>query len=737
MRKILFFLFIFICINCLRSQTIKGYVLNQSHEVVPMAQIYNSTSGNHTHSNSAGYFKLEASIGDTLIISHVSFISKTIQIQSYDTLFVQLYRNELSVEELIVRQKVEALNMMPQFDLQVNPVQSSQELLRIVPGLFIAQHAGGGKSEQIFLRGFDIDHGTDLLIHFDGAPVNMVSHAHGQGYSDLHFIIPETIDKIDFGKGSYYTDKGNFATAGYVAMQSKNHINQSSLKYEYGMFNSHRFIGMLNICNSSKRKAYLASEYLMTDGPFISPQNLSRINLFGKYHQKLSKNETLILEFSHLTSRWDASGQIPTRAVTPGGISRFGAIDDTEGGNTTRTNLIAKYSKQLTETSNINSTLFYSNYNFELFSNFTFFLEDSLNGDQIRQRENRNLLGFTTEYSKTSNINKGKIEWRAGLQIRLDDIKNNELSHTLNRYTILDSIQLGDVFESNMGAYFQADISLGKWTINPGVRADAFDFQYQDRLQTNYRTQSMQKAILSPKLNILFQAKESLQLYIKSGKGFHSNDSRVILQNRSNQVIPSSYGTDLGFIFKPFKTLMVNLAGWYLYLEQEFVYVGDAGIVEPSGQTQRQGIDLSVRYQPIKWLYWNIDATYSNAKALDEPADQNYIPLAPKYTLLSSLTIQMKEGLSFFSQVRYLSDRPANEDYSITAKGYLVLDANITYKRKWFNIGIQCQNLTNTEWNEAQFATESRLKNEKQAVEEIHFTPGNPVNVRGFIKVEF
>ncbi len=174
-----------------------------------------------------------------------------------------------------------------------------------------------------------------------------------------------------------------------------------------------------------------------------------------------------------------------------------------------------------------------------------------------------------------------------------------------------------------------------------------------------------------------------------------------------------------------------------MFLEQEFVYVGDAGIIEPSGKTQRQGVDLSIRYQPLKWLFWNFDVNYTYARAVEEEAGKDYIPLAPDFTLVSGINLIFESGIYAGANVRHIKDRPANEDNSIIAKGYTVVDVNMGYSWKSLNFGIQIQNLLNTEWNETQFATESRLQNETKSVEEIHFTPGIPFYIMGMVEYKF
>ena len=276
--------------------------------------------------------------------------------------------------------------------------------MRMVPGLFIGQHAGGGKGRTNILRGFDIDHGTDLNLSVDGIPVNMVSHAHGQGYADLHFVIPETLNDISYGKGPYDVSKGNFATAGHISFTTKEKLDKNQLTVEAGQFNSYRAMTMLNVTENENSNAYVAADYNATDGPFDSPQGFHRINLFGKYNQKLGNLDKITVQASHFQSQWDASGQIPQRAVDAGLIGRFGAIDKTEGGQTSRSNFSMTHTKYLSTRSSVKSQVYYSRYNFELYSNFTLFLRDSIHGDQIRQKENRDLFGIDVQYIKDQSL---------------------------------------------------------------------------------------------------------------------------------------------------------------------------------------------------------------------------------------------------------------------------------------------------------------------------------------------
>lgn len=739
MKLILLTFFLITFNGSLFAQTLNGIVIDENQQPIQDVTILNINNDQHTHSDKQGKFIFEdVTIGDSLQFYHLSYKTQIVVVKELTIpLNVVLYANTIDLSEVVISPKINALHIISDIDIQTNPVNSSQDVLRKVPGLFIGQHAGGGKAEQMFLRGFDIDHGTDINVTVDGLPVNMVSHAHGQGYADLHFVIPETIDKIDFGKGPYYENKGNFTTAGYVGFITKQKLQNSTIKLEAGQFDTYRFLGMFNLLETNKHSAYVATDFLSTDGPFESPQNFNRINLFGKYIGFVSNTDKIGFTISHFNSKWDASGQIPQRAVDSGSISRFGAIDDTEGGTTSRSNILINYDKIIDKKSTLRSYVYLCQYDFELYSNFTFFLEDSINGDQIRQKENRTIYGLISEYNRSFSTSNLHGNWQVGISLRNDQSNDNELSHTLNRSETLEHIQLGDINETNIGTYFGANINFNKWTFNPSIRVDYFDFQYNDKIVSTYKTQEETKAIVSPKLNFLYNQSEELQLYLKTGKGFHSNDTRVIIAEEGEKILPAAYGFDAGFIWKPTPKMLLNIAYWYLYLEQEFVYVGDAGIVEPSGKTRRQGIDLSCRYQPLPWLFWNLDVNYTYARAMEEPKGQDYIPLAPDFTLVSGLNFLFKSGLYGSVNVRHIANRPANEDNSIVAKGYTVTDLNAGYNWKNISLGIQIQNLFDAEWNETQFATVSRLQNETEPVEEINFTPGTPFFLKAMLQYNF
>ena len=716
------------------SQTIvKGKVVDavsrQPLEYVSVA----ADAGAKTITDQYGNFNITLPKNESSVtISYIGYTATTIKIEKNQDIKIELQKDILNLKDVVVLQSnsITKFNTLSKIDLDLKPVKNTQELLKLVPGLFIAQHAGGGKAEQIFLRGFDVDHGTDVQVSVDGMPVNMVSHAHGQGYADAHFIIPEIINNIDFGTGPYYTQHGNLNTAGYVGFSTFNNIPDSRIQVEGGRFNTFRTLAMIDLLkkNKDKQSAYIAGEFNYTDGPTINKQFFRRYNVFGKYNLAISKRTQLTASASSFGSNWDASGQIPDRAVQDGSIDRFGSIDPTEGGNTERQNASIILAHSFNNGTVWENHAYYSRYIFSLYSNFTFFLNDPVNGDEIHQAEKRNILGYLSKLNHQYNFNNWSLHSTYGAGLRYDATKNSQLSYAVKR-VFLDDIKLGDIKEANVFAFVQQQIGSGKWLIDAGARLDYFHFNYFDKL-TAVQNPSQVKTIISPKINIQYTINPTVQLYIKSGKGFHSNDTRVVTANKGKEILPAAYGGDIGVILKPNKNFLLNIAVWYLKLNQEFVYVGDAGIVEPSGKTRRQGIDIIARYQFSKNVFANVNMNFTKPRAIGAGKGQDYIPLAPTFTSTGGIFYKATKGFNGSLTYRYIKNRPANEDNSITANGYFLMDASVNYTQPKYEVGLAIENAFNIKWNEAQFATESRLRDETESVNELHYTPGNPFFAR-------
>ncbi|MDQ3017322.1 MAG: TonB-dependent receptor [Bacteroidota bacterium] len=711
-----------------------------SGEVITGATVFVSTENIGTSTDLLGQFKITDLDGQSypLTISYLGYVTQVVSATSGVPIVVRMEAAILNLEEIVVNNQKDifrTMSIINKIDLELRPVQSSQDILRVVPGLFTAQHAGGGKAEQIFLRGFDIDHGTDIEVSVDGMPVNMVSHAHGQGYADLHFLIPELIDYVDFNKGPYYAQHGDFNTAGYASFNTKNVLDHSLLKFQVGNFDTYRAVGLIDLLGKKPEQhhhAYLASDLTFNNGPFQSPQYFNRLNLMGKYNGLIGENKILTISLSTFSSSWDASGQIPDRAVRSGLIDRFGSIDDTEGGITSRSNANIQLLQILNNGGVLRNQLYYVKNKFKLYSNFTFFLNDPVNGDEIRQSEDRNIYGYNVQYNKEGNLGEMGLTSQVGFKIRYDKTDETELAHTKGRNEFISYKALGNINQLNAALYVDEVLEVSdKFTINAALRFDQFGFDYTNLLTPFYDHKVVFKNTISPKLNFFFTPGPAVQVYLKSGIGFHSNDTRVVVAQQGIEILPKAYGVDIGTFLKPVPALLLNIAGWMLDLEQEFVYVGDEAVVELSGKTRRYGVDFSGRYQATKWLFLDLDMNYTVPRSLEDEAGENYIPLAPTFTSIGGITTKFGKGFNASLRYRYIGDRPANENNTVTAKGYTLLDGGITYTQSKFELGLTFENILNVEWNEAQFDTESRLQYEAESVSELHYTPGTPFFLKG------
>ncbi|ASS47947.1 MAG: hypothetical protein A3D31_01360 [Candidatus Fluviicola riflensis] len=632
---------------------------------------------------------------------------------------------------------------LSQLDFEYRPKNSAQDMLRLVPGLFIAQHAGGGKAEQIFVRGFDCDHGTDVASFVDGIPVNMPSHGHGQGYEDLHFLIPETVKGIDLAKGPYQAKDGNFATAASVRFNTLDSLTNNLFLVETAVvpaqknLTSKRFAGMYELPIENNRvHSYFAVDVMNNRSYFEQNQHFNRYNLFSKTVFTINQNNTLSLSFSGFNSSWDASGQVPDRAVKSGLITRFGSIDPTEGGATSRMNANLIYKAKLKK-GEFESQVYTSSYKFRLYSNFTFFLEDSINGDQIEQGDVRTTSGINSSYSVNHRLGSLNNRLTVGAAFRSDDI-NNELWHTVKRQRLTNTA-LAAINEVATAFYFNEVIRFSdKLRLELGGRYDYMTFNVRDHVPSdttrqNYSGFNYQTAF-SPKANLIYSPSSRYQFFMNYGHGFHSNDARSTVQEQANHQLPLSVGGEIGTLLHLGKKVVISTALWTLNLENELVYVGDAGTTENKGSSRRTGIDVSARWQIIPSLIADVDFNLSENYLTESLFGQRnktdyHIPLAPTLTSTGGLAYTFKK-INASIRYRYMTDRAANEANTVTALGYLIIDGGVNYQQQHFKIGLNVENILNAEWNEAQFDTESRLQNETQSVSEIHYTPGTPFAVK-------
>lgn len=634
-------------------------------------------------------------------------------------------------------------NKMDLIALELQPIKSAQDLLRTVPGLFIAQHAGGGKAEQIFVRGIDNDHGTDFLVVMDGIPVNLPTHAHGQGYADMHFIIPEVIGKASFFKGPFEAKLGDFSIAGASLFNSKYQLDKNMLKLEYGLFNSQRALLLLNIFDNRhlikkfKDNAYVAAEYNYTDGFFESSLNFKRINVFGKYNAHLSDKNLLSFTSSYFTSNWNASGQLPLRAIEANEISPYGSIDNSEGGITSRTNVNLKLTSTWHRNASFINQLYYSKNLFQLFSNFTFFMNDPENGDEIKQWENRDLFGYKGTYKRQDSVMRTLLQTEIGATTRTDVLDRGR-DH-VKRRDFLSTDAYNGATITNYSFYMDENWRMHpKWNINIGIRHDLFDFQYTDKLDSRNSGKKLANRF-SPKINLYYDISTNITLYAKAGKGFHSNFVQAVMSKDSaaGEALPKATSFETGSNFKLGKKIVVSIAFWWMQEEAEYKFVSDDGSFENEGGSRKQGFDFSTKLQLNEYTWVDINLNYANGYLLEAPEDANVIPLQPRWNSTAGLTMKLPMGLNGSLRYRYMGQRPATEDGSVYSKSYFITDAVIRYTKTKYELALFAENMFNTKWAEAQFYDASQLKNESEPVMDFHNTPGTPFFIKGSISYFF
>ncbi len=720
----------------------KGKVIDSATRQ-PIEYACVNASGKFHCTDKQGHFQLYLPTDTANItITCLGYKTQTLPVKSSGKLIIiSLARGLIDLKEVVIASQLgsNSFHTLSTLDLSLRPVNSSQDLMRLVPGLFIAQHMGGGKAEQIFIRGFDADHGTDLNVSVDGMPVNMVSHIHGQGYADLHFLIPETVSTYDFGKGPYYAGYGDLATAGYLSYTTKDALDKSVISLEGGQFHTFRVIGMIDLLGDKAKQngenAYVAGEYNYTDGPFKLPEHYKRTNLFGKYTKQLGANNKLSLSASTFSTSWTPSGEIPERAVTDGTtaidengkpyivpvianpINRFGTIDSAQNGKSSRVNAIAKLSTDLKNNWTMENQLYYTHYKFALHVNSTFFAEDSINGDLRQQEEARDMFGYNGKLSKRNYWGNISLTSTLGLSSRFDRTYGTQYSHVTQQYQFLDYISKGNIRQNNTGVYLDETLESGKWLLNVGSRLDYFYFNYHDTTKTS--------VIVSPKVNVQYTANDQVQFYLKAGKGFHSNNAIAVIGNNGLETIPAAYGADLGLNWKPIPHLYINAALWYLYLKQEFIYTDD-GDIEPGGKTKRLGVDLSARYQLAKWLFADLNVNLARPRLADSAKTTGYLALAPTFTSTGGLDFKFDNGINGGLSYRYMHRRPGNNTNTLIADGYYVTDLKLNYTQKRYEVGLTIENLLNTKWNEFEAEEVSKIRGESTPVDQMSFTPGTP-----------
>ncbi|HKX06066.1 MAG TPA: TonB-dependent receptor plug domain-containing protein [Methylomirabilota bacterium] len=421
--------------------------------------------------------------------------------------------------------------LIPGKDFEVRPQGRPADVLRLIPGLIINQHQGGGKAEQYLIRGFDADHGTDLAIFVDGLPVNLRSHAHGQGYSDLHFLIPESVRTVDVLKGPYWPEYGDFDTAAVINFVTRDYVPENTLEVAGGSFNTQRYLALLSPTKEAV-KTFIAAELYRNDGPFEHPNGYLRFNLFAKASAEIAEDMRVAVSASHYRAEWHGSGQIPARAVRSGLIDRFGAIDPTEGGVTERTNVNVEYAWKPTENQKLSAHAYLTYYRLSLFNDFTFFLNDPTLGDEINQRDRRFLAGFDTQYDVKSRPFGVPVTSTAGFQYRLDTphvvLANATQRHQTSR------VQDVAIVEQSYSPFVKFDlVPVEKVRLATGARGDIFTYrgtQYVNDAEGALNGH-ITRARPNVKANLVLGPWAETEWFANFGTGYHSNDARAVLAN--------------------------------------------------------------------------------------------------------------------------------------------------------------------------------------------------------------
>lgn len=610
-------------------------------------------------------------------------------------------------------------------DIRLRPITRPGDLVELMPGAFAVQHAGGGKANQYFVRGFDIDHGTDLAISVAGIPANMVSHAHGQGYTDLNFVVPELVDRVDVRKGPYEVFDGDLATAGAVDMALVRRVDDSSVRGTYGSFGSYRALAILGI-NPKATSLVGAVEVSGTDGPFDNPQGFRKTNAYVSATTEVSDDVAVGVGASMYSGSWHASGQVPLRAVDDGSLSYFGSVDPTEGGQSWRRQVWATVDGSFGRQA-FSARAWYGGYALNLFSNFTFFANDTEHGDQIEQEDRRRFGGYDASYSVRFSAGPVGFHTRLGGQGRFDAIDNG-LFHDEARTRVSTTVQ-DHVDQTRQGLYAREDIAFGGWVrLVGGVRYDFFTFGVDDLSGVEGGGSGTERAgLVSPKANLIVTPTDWLDVFGNFGRGFHSNDARgvVVGVDPVDPLTPST-GYEGGLRLHVERWGQVALVGWGLDLKGETVWVGDEGTTELNGPTHRYGFEGSVRATPLPWLLIDLDATVTKAAYVGNAGNGDAVALAPPFTLTGGVGIDHPSGVSAGVRVKHLAPRPATEDRTLMAEGWTILDAQVGYRWKFIEASLQVNNVVGSRWKEVQFANESALQGESTPVQDLHFTPGWP-----------
>ncbi|MBS0521580.1 MAG: TonB-dependent receptor [Proteobacteria bacterium] len=610
--------------------------------------------------------------------------------------------------------------------LNARPISRPAEVLEATPGLIVTQHSGEGKANQYFLRGFNLDHGTDIAIWLDGMPVNMRTHAHGQGYADLNFLLPELLQSLVVRKGPYWAQEGDFSSAGALHLAYATRLEKDLVSATGGSFGYWRGLAAGTMPAGD---GYLtgAGEIVRYDGPWTIPDAMRKYNGIVRYSEGTEANGFAITGMAY-TNSWHSTDQIPQRAVYGGLIGLYGAIDPTDGGDSQRYSLSAHWNRRNETTdTRIEGYFVYSTLN--LYNNFTYWLNDPVNGDQFQQADKRRLMGVNASHIVKHSVLGHDSESMVGLQLRYDQIDLG-LFNTFQR-TPLSTIRTDYVVETSAGLYYQNKTKWNDWLRSiAGFRGDVY--WASDSSSLAGESAQATAFIPQPKAGLIFGPFDRTEFYLNAGIGFHSNDVRGLGQQVP--MLAASRGAEIGTRTQAIRGLDSALAVFVLSFDSELVFGGDSGDTSPTRPSQRVGIEWTNRWQVTSWALLDADFAYTHARytgaAGDTPGD--FIPGAPALVASAGVTLGGDTGWFGALRWRYFGARPLTEDGSVYSTPSSLVDARLGYAfANGLKFTLDAFNVLNTQADQISYSYASRLPGEPAAgVNDVHFHPAEPFALR-------
>jgi outer membrane receptor protein involved in Fe transport len=626
--------------------------------------------------------------------------------------------------------------------LQAVPILRPGEVLEMVPGLIVTQHAGDGKANQYFLRGFNLDHGTDFATFVGGVPVNMPSHAHGQGYSDLNFLIPELVDQMRFRKGPYYAEEGDFASAGASHIDYVRKLEGTLGQMTIGQNGYARSLLAGSPAVGSGNLLY-AFEWFHNDGPWEVHENYRKLNGVLSYSQG-SRNDGFSLTGMAYRGTWTSPHPVPQRAIDSGLVNRFGSLDPSTGGETHRYSLSGEWATR-DQNSQSKANAWWLKSGLDLWSNFQYCLNDyaasgnCASGDQFKQSERRQAAGFAASHAIFSRWGGLDVENSFGLQGRHDRLSPVGLYATQSR-NVLSTVREDEVSQTSLALWAQNEIRWMPWLRSiGGLRVDSADFKVKSNLAANSGKASDQ--MLTPKLSLVFGPWRKSELYLNYGHGFHSNDARgtTIQVDPADGVTPvdrvkplvRTKGYEIGLRSEPLADWQTTISLWQLDAASELLFVGDAGTTEATRPSRRQGVEWTNLYSPTAWLSIDADLSWSQARFREFAPAGNHIPGAVTTTANLSTTIDNLGPWFASLRLRYFGPRPLVEDNSVRSSASTLANLRLGYKfDRQTRLALDVYNLFDRKVNDIEYAYESQLPGESAPTFDRHVHPTEPRSLR-------